>query len=151
MVGKEKSFAIGSDHAGYNLKEFIVKHLTLKGYKVCDYGTHSEESVDYTDIIHTVARDIHEGKSASGIIICGSGNGASMTANKYAGVRAALCWIPEIASLARAHNDANILAIPARFVDKELALEMVKSFINTNFEGGRHERRVKKIPIPQKK
>ncbi len=150
MVDKEKIFAIGSDHAGYALKEVIKRKMSQSGYTVSDYGTHSEESMDYADAIHPLARDIHEGKVTAGIILCGTGNGVSMTANKYSGVRAALCWIPEIASLARAHNDANILAIPARFVGKEVALEMVNAFIDTDFQGGRHEKRVKKIPIPER-
>jgi len=137
--------AIGSDHAGYQYKTAIVHWLKEQGYDVFDAGTDSEASTDYPDHIHPVADMVEDGDARLGIILCGSGNGAAMTANKHQGIRAALCWNTELASLARQHNDANILAIPGRFVDEALALEMVDTFLKTPFEGGRHQRRVDKI------
>ncbi len=137
--------AIASDHAGFILKEILKKLLEGSQYSVIDYGTHSGSRTDYPDYIHPLAKDIESGKYNIGVIICGSGNGVSMTANKYQGVRAALCWSSEIARLARAHNDANILALPARFVDEVAASEILQTFLNTGFEGGRHADRVKKI------
>ncbi len=137
--------AIGNDHAGTNYKFEIIKVLRKKGIEVVNYGTDSAESVDYPDFVHPVANDVENNKTDFGIIICGSGNGVSMTANKHQQVRAALCWTKEIASLARRHNDANILALPARFISIPQALEMVTCFLETEFEGGRHENRVKKI------
>ena len=137
---------IASDHAGYELKEFLKTTLEKEGFQFQDYGTFSAESMDYPDVIHPLASDINEGKFPLGIIICGSGNGVSMVANKYPHVRAALCWLPELAVLARQHNNANIIALPARFIEKETALETVIKFFNTDFEGGRHDRRVEKIP-----
>ena len=128
------------------MKEHIINELRNKGYHVIDYGVSSSESVDYPDIIHPLAQDINEGKFPLGIIICGSGNGAQMVANKYPNVRAALCWNEEITALARQHNDANILSLPGRFLDFEYATKLVKIFLETLFEGGRHTRRVKKIP-----
>jgi ribose 5-phosphate isomerase B len=147
MVDKKKIFAIGSDHAGYELKEFIKAKMVEAGYELTDYGTFSEDSVDYPDSIHPLAKDINDGKFEQGIIMCGSGNGVSMTANKYQNVRAALSWIPEIAALGKQHNNANILALPARFVGKEIAWEIVKAYLQAEFEGGRHQRRVEKIAI----
>ena len=145
----EKKMIIGmaSDHAGFELKEYIKKELLSMGYDVKDYGTHSEESVDYPDYAHPLASDISDGKLRIGILICGTGNGISMTANKHRNVRCALCWEPEIARLARQHNDANVLAMPGRFISKEKALESVKVFLDTDFEGGRHQRRVDKINL----
>ncbi len=145
----EKKMIIGmaSDHAGFELKEYIKKELFSMGYDVKDYGTHSEESVDYPDYAHPLASDISDGKLRIGILICGTGNGISMTANKHRNVRCALCWEPEIARLARQHNDANVLAMPGRFISKEKALESVKVFLDTDFEGGRHQRRVDKINL----
>ena len=137
--------AVGSDHAGYQYKTSIVRWLKENGYEVFDAGTDSEASTDYPDHIHPVADAVEDGEAKLGIILCGSGNGAAMTANKHQGIRAALCWNTELASLARQHNDANILAIPGRFVEEALALDMVKVFLNTPFEGGRHQRRVDKI------
>jgi ribose 5-phosphate isomerase B len=137
--------SIGNDHAGTVYKEKIVQYLNQKGYTVVNHGTDSEESVDYPDFIHPVAEDIENAKSNFGIIICGSGNGANMTANKHQGVRSALCWNNEIVKLARQHNNANILSIPARFVSIQQALKFVDLFLETPFEGGRHERRVDKI------
>lgn len=139
--------AIGNDHAGTEYKLTIVAYLESKGIEVINYGTNNEESVDYPDFVHPVARDVEEGNVDRGIIICGSGNGASMTANKHQGVRCALCWTGEITKLAREHNNANILSIPARFVSQTQAVDMVDIFLNTKFEGGRHQNRVEKIPV----
>jgi ribose 5-phosphate isomerase B len=139
--------AIGNDHAGTQYKYAVSVFLESKGIKVINYGTDSEESVDYPDFIHPVASEMEEHKVDFGIIICGSGNGASMTANKHQGVRAALCWTKEIAKLARQHNNANILSIPARYVSQAQAIDMVDTFLNTEFEGGRHQNRVEKIAI----
>lgn len=136
---------IGSDHAGYALKEKIKKKLKESGYEYEDFGTDSAESVDYADIIHPLASEISKGKYVRGIILCGSGNGVSMTANKYEGVRAALCWRREIAKYARLHNDANILALPARYLSSSQAFKIIDVFLNTAFENGRHRIRVDKI------
>ncbi|WP_339660857.1 ribose 5-phosphate isomerase B [Croceibacter atlanticus] len=137
--------AIGNDHAGTFYKNTIVEYLKSENIEVINYGTNSEDSVDYPDFVHPVAADVESNSVNLGIIICGSGNGASMTANKHQGVRSALCWTKEITKLAREHNDANILSIPARFTSIQQALEMVKVFLNTEFEGGRHQTRVDKI------
>lgn len=145
MFKKTKTIVIGSDHGGYKLKEFLKKELSKMDYKLKDYGTDSENSVDYPDIIHPLANSINDGEYEIGIIICGSGNGAQITANKYLNVRAALCWSEEQAKLARMHNDANIISLPGRFIDEETALKMVELFLNTEFEGGRHKKRVEKI------
>ncbi len=141
--------SIGNDHAGTAYKKVIVKHLEDLGYLVHNYGTNSSDSVDYPDFVHPVAEDVENKTVDFGITICGSGNGANMTANKHQGVRSALCWSKEIAALARQHNNANILSIPARFTAEQQALEMVDTFLNTAFEGGRHEKRVEKIPVVQ--
>ncbi|MCB7481910.1 ribose 5-phosphate isomerase B [Christiangramia sediminis] len=138
--------SIGNDHAGTGYKKMIQEKLESLGHTVTNYGTNSDDSVDYPDFVHPVAEDVENKKADLGIIVCGSGNGANMTANKHQGVRSALCWNTEIAKLAREHNDANILSIPARFVSEELATEMTETFVNTEFEGGRHQRRVDKIP-----
>lgn len=138
--------AIGNDHAGTDYKLAVLGLLKSMNIEVTNYGTDDTDSVDYPDFVHPVARDVEEGTVDKGIIICGSGNGASMTANKHQGVRAALCWNKEIVSLAREHNDANILSLPARFIALPQALEMVQTFLNTEFAGGRHERRIEKIP-----
>ncbi len=140
-----KKMAIGCDHAGFPYKDSIKALLEGRGIEVTDYGTNSLDSVDYPDFIHPVADDVEKEKVDLGIILCGSGNGASMTANKHQGVRAALCWSNEIAALARQHNDANILSLPVRFVSESEAHEMVNTFLDTAFEGGRHARRVGKI------
>jgi len=139
--------AIGNDHAGTQYKYAVSAFLESKGIKVINYGTDSEESVDYPDFVHPVASDMEEHNVDFGIIICGSGNGASMTANKHQGVRAALCWTKEIAKLARQHNNANILSIPARYVSQAQAIDMVDTFLETEFEGGRHQNRVEKIAV----
>ncbi|MEM1338737.1 MAG: ribose 5-phosphate isomerase B [Bacteroidota bacterium] len=138
--------AIGNDHAGTEYKLAIVGMLKSKGILVKNYGTDGSDSVDYPDFAHPVALDVEEGRVDCGIVICGSGNGATMTINKHQGVRGALCWNKEITALAREHNDANILSLPARFVALPQALEIVDTFLNTTFEGGRHERRIEKIP-----
>lgn len=138
--------AIGNDHAGTEYKLAIIGLLKLKNIEVSNYGTDGSDSVDYPDFVHPVAKDVDEGTVNKGIIICGSGNGASMTANKHQKVRSALCWTKEIVQLAREHNDANILSLPARFISLPQALEMVNVFLDTEFEGGRHERRIEKMP-----
>jgi ribose 5-phosphate isomerase B len=137
--------AIGNDHAGPEYKKAIVAMLQSKGYEVTNYGTDTFDSVDFPDFGHPVALDVSEGKVDFGIVICGSGNGIAMTANKHQKVRAALCWTKEIAALARQHNDANIISIPARFTSIAQAVDMVDTFLNTAFEGGRHTNRVNKI------
>ena len=138
--------AIASDHAGFELKELLKKELESK-HQLTDFGTHSLESMDYPDIAHTLANAVEQNEVELGIVICGSGNGVNITVNKHVGIRAALCWNTEIASLARQHNNANIISIPARFVSIELAKEMVETFLTTSFEGGRHGIRVNKIPF----
>ena len=137
--------AIGNDHSGPKYKEAIVNYLNSKSITVSNYGTDTENSVDYPDFIHPVAKEVANQKVDFGIIICGSGNGAAMTANKYQKVRAALCWTKEITELARLHNNANVLSIPARYTSVPQAIAMVKTFISTDFEGGRHQKRVDKI------
>ncbi len=138
--------AIGCDHAGFPLKARIIALLEHLGYVVEDFGTNSAESVDYPDFVHPVARQVASGKAHLGIVMCGSGNGVAITANKHQGIRAALCWTEELASLARQHNDANVLALPVRFITENLALKIVEAFLNAEFEGGRHQGRVEKIP-----
>jgi ribose 5-phosphate isomerase B len=138
---------IASDHGGFELKRFLVEQLILNGYQIKDLGTYNDGSVDYPDFIHPLAGEVNKGTYKRGIIICGSGNGAQMVANKYPNVRAALCWTEEIARLARQHNDANILSLPGRFVSKELGLSMALIFLSTDFEGGRHKNRVEKIGL----
>jgi ribose 5-phosphate isomerase B len=138
--------SIGNDHAGPEYKKVIVDYLIKEGHSVNNQGTNNVESVDYPDLIHPVAKDVSNGTSSLGVIICGSGNGAAMTANKHQKIRAALCWNKEIVHLARRHNNANILSLPARFVTISEALSMVKIFIETNFEGGRHQVRTEKMP-----
>lgn len=135
--------AVGSDHAGYAYKTILIEFLINQGYKVYDCGTFSDESTDYPDYAHAVALKVKQGNL--GVVICGSGNGVNMTVNKHKGIRSALCWTEEIARLARAHNNANILAIPARFVTEEVMFGMMRAFLDTPFEGGRHQNRVNKI------
>lgn len=139
------SMAIGCDHAGFPYKDAIKALLISKGINVIDKGTNSLDSVDYPDFVHPVAETLEKNKAQLGVLICGSGNGVSMTANKHQSIRAALCWNTDIASMARLHNDANIISIPARYVSEETALEMVEVFISTEFEGGRHAKRVGKM------
>lgn len=139
--------AIGNDHAGTEYKKDVKVFLESKGIEVLNYGTDTEESVDYPDFVHPVASAVDRKEVDFGIIICGSGNGANMTANKYQGVRSALCWSPEIAKLAREHNNANILSIPSRYISQIQAIDMVEIFLETEFEGGRHQKRIEKIPV----
>lgn len=140
--------SIGNDHAGPEYKKAIIEHLENQGHTVINHGTDTFESVDYPDFGHAVAIDVENQKADFGIVICGSGNGIAITANKHQGVRAALCWINEIAALARQHNDANIISIPARYTNIKQAVEMVETFLTTDFEGGRHATRVDKIACP---
>ena len=139
--------AIASDHAGFELKEYLKPYLIEKGYEIEDFGTYSPDSCDYADFAHPAAIAVETGKCDCGIGICGSGNGMQMTLNKHQGIRAALCWIPEIAKLARQHNDANFLVLPARFISEDEAKTLVDIYLSTPFEGGRHERRIKKMPV----
>jgi ribose 5-phosphate isomerase B len=141
----QKVIPIGADHAGFILKGKIIQFLESNGYQVQDFGCFSEESIDYPDFAHPVAEMVEQHKEMLGILICGSGNGINMTANKHKGIRSALCWNKEIAELARQHNDANIVALPARFISEEEALDIVDTFLGTAFEGGRHQRRIDKI------
>lgn len=145
MLNKEKIIPISSDHGGFEMKEFIKEKLISLGYNIKDLGTFSEDSIDYPDFIHPLASAINKGEYELGIILCGSGNGAQMTANKYENVRAGLCWSVEQAQLTRLHNNANILSLPGRFVSLDLGLEIAKTFLATDFEGGRHQNRVEKI------
>ncbi len=142
-----KKIAIGCDHAGFPYKNSIVNMLQEQGIEIKDFGTYSEDSVDYPDFVHPVADQVEQEEVDLGVVLCGSGNGVAMTANKHQGIRCALCWNESVAELARSHNNANIIAIPMRFVQEDLALKMVEIFIRTDFEGGRHQRRVGKIPI----
>jgi ribose 5-phosphate isomerase B len=140
-----KPIAMGADHAGVAFKQEVKEWLENKGYQVKDCGTYSTDSVDYPDFAHPTAASVETGEAAFGILFCGSANGVAITANKHAGIRAGLCWLPEIAELTRLHNDANMICIPARFVSIESAIEMIDLFMNTAFEGGRHQGRVNKI------
>lgn len=142
----KKIVPIGCDHAGFELKQILITHLIDQGYEVKDFGTYNMDSIDYPDYGHPVAEMVESNKGMLGIVICGSGNGINMTANKHAGIRSALCWKKEIAALARQHNDANIIALPARFISVEEGIEMVDVFLSTPFEGGRHQTRINKIP-----
>jgi ribose 5-phosphate isomerase B len=141
------NIAIGNDHAGTDYKFEIVKQLEAAGHTVVNYGTDSNDSVDYPDFVHPVAKDVVAKKATYGILICGSANGVAMTANKYQEIRAGLCWTKEIVTLIRQHNNANVLCIPARYTAIPQALQMVETFLNTEFEGGRHQNRVNKIPV----
>jgi ribose 5-phosphate isomerase B len=136
---------IGGDHAGFKLKSKVMEHLKEKGHEVVDFGTHSEESTDYPDFAHPVSKGVQDKKFDFGVLICGSANGINMTANKYPGIRSAICWMEEIAELARLHNDANIIALPARYLEEQEAIKTVDKFLETSFEGGRHQKRVDKI------
>ncbi len=139
-----KKIALAADHAGYEMKEYLKEQLKEQ-YEIQDFGTFSTESVDYPDFVHPAAISVENGDNELGILVCGSGQGVSITANKHQHIRCALSWMPEIAELARQHNNANMVALPARFIAKELALDIVNKFLTTDFEGGRHERRVGKI------
>lgn len=142
-----KTIGLCSDHAGFPLKQHIKQWLEAKGWPYKDFGTYSEESCDYPDFAHPMGEAIETGECYPGIAICGSGQGISMTLNKHQGVRCALCWEPELATLARQHNDANVLAMPGRFISNEKADAIMEAFFSANFEGGRHQRRVDKIPV----
>jgi ribose 5-phosphate isomerase B len=142
-----KKIAFASDHAGYELKEIIKKYVAEKGFEITDFGTNSTESCDYPDYAHPCASAVESGECDFGIAMCGSGNGISITLNKHQGIRAALCWLPELAALAKQHNNANILVLPARFISIEEAKNIVDAYLNAEFEGGRHERRISKIPV----
>ena len=144
---KKPRIAIGSDHAGFEYKNYLKEKLISGGFSIHDYGTHSPDSVDYPDYVHPLAFAIEKKVEDVGILICGSANGVAITANKHQGIRAAIVWQADIASLARLHNDANVICIPARFITKEQALSFVEVFLNTDFEGGRHSQRVNKIAI----
>lgn len=144
-MDKSIKINIGSDHAGFELKSKLISFIGETGFKVKDFGCYSTESMDYPDVAHPVAEAVLADEQSLGILICGSGNGVCLTANKHAGIRAALCWLPELGSLAKQHNNANILCLPARYIDTETAKEIVTSFLNATFEGGRHQNRVSKI------
>ncbi|MCM1041133.1 MAG: ribose 5-phosphate isomerase B [Bacteroides sp.] len=147
MFSKDMTVGIGCDHAGFELKEYLKETLGKEGFVFKDFGTNGPESVDYPDFAHAVAQEVQDGRLPFGILICGSGVGISISANKHPHVRCALCWMREIAKLSRQHNDANILAMPGRFISKEEALETVRAFFSTGFEGGRHQRRIDKIDL----
>lgn len=147
MTMEEKRIAIGCDHAGFPYKDTIVQLLKNQGIAVQDFGTYSTDSVDYPDFVHPVCNAVENHEADFGIVLCGSGNGVAITANKHQSIRAALCWLEEIATLARQHNNANVLALPVRFISEELALKIVQSFIDTDFEGGRHALRVRKMGV----
>jgi ribose 5-phosphate isomerase B len=147
MVDKSKTLALGCDQGGYELKEYIKIKIAESGYSVRDFGTFTPESIDYPDVAHPIALAVENGQYPVAILICGSGNGVCMTANKHAAIRAALCWNTEIARLARQHNDANILCLPGRFISQYEALSAVMAFLTTEFEGGRHKIRIDKIPL----
>ena len=142
-----KTVGVACDHAGFALKKFVLEYLEEKGYPYKDYGTWSDESVDYPDFGHALAEGIESGEVYPGIAICGSGEGISITLNKHQQVRAGLCWIPEIAHLIRQHNDANVLVMPGRFIDNNMARKIMDEFFTATFEGGRHQKRVDKIPV----
>lgn len=142
-----KTIAIACDHAGFHTKNFLIAFLTKNGYTIKDFGTYSDESCDYPDFAHPMATAVEHGDFDMGLSLCGSGNGINMVANKHQGIRSALCWNKEIAQLARQHNNANVCAIPARFVSQDEALTILQAFLNTGFEGGRHRRRIEKIPV----
>lgn len=142
-----KKIGLASDHAGFELKEYVKTWLKAKNYPFEDFGTYSTDCCDYPDFAHPLALAVEAGECYPGIAICGSGEGISMTLNKHQGIRAALCWMPEIAHLARQHNDANVLVMPGRFIDNEMADKIMNEFFSTDFEGGRHQKRIEKIPV----
>lgn len=144
---KNLKIALASDHAGYDKKQVVIEHLNKLGIEIKDFGAYSDESSDYADWAHPMANAVESGEFPIGISLCGSGNGINITVNKHQGVRSALCWNPEIAALAKQHNDANILALPARYVSDSEAIEIVDAYLNAEFEGGRHQRRIEKIPL----
>ncbi len=143
---KYNIIGMAADHAGYEMKELLKKHLQSQGYTVNDFGTHSAESMDYPDVAHPLATAVEKKEVDIAVALCGSGNGISITLNKHQGIRAAICWTPELSALARKHNDANICTLPARFIDNTTAVHIIDTFLATDFEGGRHAKRVGKIP-----
>lgn len=145
-----KTVGVACDHAGFPLKQFVLQYLEKKGYPVKDYGTYSDESVDYPDFAHPLAEGVENGEVYPGIAICGSGEGMAITLNKHQGIRAGLAWCKDIAQLIRQHNNANVLVLPGRFIDNKTAEIIMDEFFSANFEGGRHERRIQKIPIQNK-
>lgn len=147
LKSKNMKVAFASDHAGYELKQSLMELMKQRGYEPVDFGTNSTDSCDYPDYAHPAADAVEKGECAFGIAMCGTGNGISMTLNKHQGIRAALCWEPEIAALAKQHNNANILVLPARFVSEEMAVKIVDAYLNAEYEGGRHQRRIDKIPV----
>lgn len=144
---KLNTIAIGCDHAGFPYKSIVIELLERMDFKITDFGTHSTDSVDYPDFVHPLCNAVENGTADAGILLCGSGNGVCMAANKHQGIRAALCWNNEVAELARQHNDANVICIPARFVSEDVAKSMARLFLTTKFEGGRHQKRVNKIAL----
>ena len=143
----QQTIAFASDHAGFELKNTLIEYVKTKGYQVKDFGTFSEESCDYADYAHPAAEAVENGTCDFGIGMCGSGNGMQITLNKHQQIRAALCWTPELAALAKQHNNANFLVLPARFISQEQALKIVDAYLEARFEGGRHQRRIEKIPV----
>ena len=146
----EKKIGIACDHAGYEMKEFLVGYLGAQGYEVLDFGTDSPESVDYPDFAHPLAEAVESGELPLGIALCGTGEGMSMTLNKHQGIRAGLAWAPEIGALIRQHNNANVLVLPARFITNDKAVNILDTFLATEFEGGRHQRRIDKMAVAKK-
>jgi ribose 5-phosphate isomerase B len=142
-----EKIAVASDHAGYQLKNTVIEYLNSKGFETVDFGCYTGESCDYPDYAHPLAAAIESGEFARGFVFCGSGNGINMTVNKHQGIRSAICWNKEVAELARTHNNANVCSIPSRFISEPLTFEIVDIFLNGQFEGGRHERRINKIPL----
>ncbi len=142
-----KTVGLASDHAGFDLKEYVKTWLDAKGYPYKDFGTYSTDSCDYPDFAHALANAVEAGECEIGVAVCGSGEGISMTLNKHQGIRAALCWIPEIAHMTRLHNDANVLVMPGRYIDNDTAAAIMEEFFTTEFEGGRHQKRIDKIPL----
>lgn len=145
---KRISIALGSDHAGFSIKNRIIEYLKVNGYDIHDFGAFSDDSSDYPDYAHPVANAVENGKFEFGVVVCGTGNGVNIVVNKHQGIRSALCWMKEIARLVRLHNNANICALPGRFISGEEAVEIVDEFLNTGFEGGRHIHRINKISLP---
>jgi ribose 5-phosphate isomerase B len=149
-MDSNKTIAIGSDHAGFKIKQKVIQYLQSENYKFHDFGAFTDKESDYPDYAHPVASAVENGEFSFGIVICGTGNGVNMVVNKHQGIRSALCWNKEMAHLVRLHNDANICALPGRFIDGDEAKRVVEEFLNTGFEGGRHERRIKKIALREK-
>lgn len=150
-MDKNVNIALGSDHAGFYIKQHIIEYFEKKGLDHHDFGSYSDDITDYPDFAHPVAGSVEKGEFTFGIVVCGSGNGVNMVVNKYQGIRSALCWKKEVAHVVRLHNDANVCALPGRYITKEEAVSIVDEFINTRFEGGRHVKRINKIPVMDKK